>query len=172
MEAELGLGSGIRGCLLPPIRYCRHRLGRSNPRIGLGGPAGGDSTACGPVKSPHRAPGTGRWGFDSPWAGQIPASGSRHRPVGIRQPVGRSNPRSSRWRDGSGVTCARDPRPSTILRLSLGPFSVSLNPPPPRLQWERTSGGLKTAPRPAHADRGVFRQPDGLLSPFSCSGSR
>jgi hypothetical protein len=80
----------------------RQPVGRSNPRIGLRGPGGGDSTACGPIKSPDRTPGTGRRGFDSLWADQIPGSGSADRAVGIRQPVGRSNPqdrapRTGRW---------------------------------------------------------------------------
>ena len=64
MEAEAGLGSGIRGVFFAPDPF--------------------PSTARGPVKSPDRAPRGGRWGFDRAWAGQIPGSESADRSAGIR----------------------------------------------------------------------------------------
>ena len=64
MEADYGLRRGIGECISVPIRSRRQRVGRSNPRLGLGAARGGDSTACRPVKSPDQAQRGGQWGFD------------------------------------------------------------------------------------------------------------
>jgi hypothetical protein len=52
---------------------------------------------------------TGRRGFASAWAGQIPEVGSAPRPVGIRQRLGRANPRSGLRAAAGGDSTAPGP---------------------------------------------------------------
>jgi hypothetical protein len=89
-------------------------------RLAGAAPAGGDSTALGPVKSPDRGRGTGRWGFHSFWAGEIPGPPPRHRPVGIPQLQGRWNPRTGAAALAGGDSTAFGPVKSPDRRRGTG----------------------------------------------------
>jgi hypothetical protein len=93
-EARRGTWRSCRSCC--PGRWGSHRVraGRG-ARTRASVPAGGDSTASRPVRSPDHGCSTGRRGFHRVRAGQIPGPRPPHRPLGIPPRQGRSDPTTS-----------------------------------------------------------------------------